>query len=71
MELCAGMTLRDRGLYALAARCFEQSGDAAARFDALARDARVLEYGRARQLKKEEAGRRALCEWISGSARGK
>jgi len=42
VELCAGMTLRDRGLYALAARCFEQSGDAAARFDALARDARVL-----------------------------
>jgi len=37
-----GITLRERGLFALAARCFEQSGDAAARLEAQARDARVL-----------------------------
>jgi len=37
-----GITLRERGLFALAARCFEQSGDAAAGLEAQAREARVL-----------------------------
>ena len=47
-----GVTLRERGLYELAAKCFLQSGDAAARLEVMGQQARRLalrESGRERR----------------------